>query len=124
MQRAVLKQKLGVHFYYYDKGERFHYIKLTEDLKSTLAIRSGIKNYDRIISLNGISIENDTQTQFMERFEAERHLPVQMLVCSPATYVHYKETLKPLHSNLPTVQQLQPVYASSGNEHRHELLFF
>ena len=122
MQRAVLKQKLGVHFYYYDKDERFHYIKLTEDLKSTLAMRSGIKNYDRIVTLNGVNIENDTQTQFMERFEADRHLPVQMLVCSPSTYVHYRENGKSLHNNLPTVQQLQPVYASSSNEHKHELL--
>ena len=116
MQRAVLRQKLGVSFYYYDKGERFHYIKLTEDLKSTLAIRSGIKSYDRIVTLNGVNVEHDTQNQFMERFESERHLPVQMLVCSPATYEHYRTCGKSLHHDLSTVQRLQPVYASSSNQ--------
>lgn len=123
MQRAVLRQKLGVSFCYYDKGEKIHYIKLTEDLKSSLAMRAGIKSYDRIITLNGVNVENDTQNQFMERFESERHLPVQMLLCSPATYQHYRTCGKPLHHDLRTIQRLQPVYASSSNRYSSMFAF-
>jgi hypothetical protein len=122
MQRAIPQQKLGVSCDYH-RQERFHYVKLTEDLQSTLAIRAGIKSYDRVISLNGVNIEHDTYDQLMERFDTDRYLPVQMLVCSPATYAHYKANNKPLLSDLPTVQQLKPVYATSSNYPRSKLLF-
>ncbi len=114
MQRAIPQQLLGVQFRYY-RQQRFHYIKLVEDLQLSLGRRVGIKNYDRIIFLNGVNIENDTVDQFMERFDAQQHLPVQMLVCSPATYAHYKDNNKLLHNDLPTVQRLKPVYAKSSN---------
>jgi C-terminal processing protease CtpA/Prc len=114
MQRAVLKQLLGLHFNHYDGQEKFHYIRLIKDLPLSLARRAGIKEYDRIITLNGVNIEKDTANQFMERFKSERHLPVQMLVCSPATYAHYKDNNKPIHNDLTTVQRLKPVYATSS----------
>ncbi len=114
MQRAIFQQLLGVRFYHYDGPEKFHYIEPIKDLPLSLACRGGIKNYDRIITLNGVNIEKDTFDQFMERFKSERHLPVQMLVCSPATYAHYKDNNKSIHSDLPTVQRLKPVYATSS----------
>jgi C-terminal processing protease CtpA/Prc len=114
MQRAIPEQKLGVYFHYHDQ-ERFHYITLTNELQLSLARRGGIKNYDRVISFNGVNVENDTYEQLYERFDNERHLPAQMLVCSPATYAHYKSNKKPFYSNLRTVQHLKPVHATSGN---------
>jgi len=114
MQRAIPQQLLGFSLRYHSK-QRIHYIKIIEEFQWSLAHRAGIKNYDRIISLNGINILNDTLNQLSERFDTERHLPVQMLVCSPATYEHYKANNQLLHSDLPTVQHLKPVYATSSN---------
>ena len=114
MQRAVPEQMLGVYFIY-SASQRFIFIELSDKSQSSLARRAGINSYDRIISLNGVNVENNTLKQFMNRFESERHLPVQMLVCSPATYEHYKVNKKHLHSNLPTIQRLKPVYAISSN---------
>lgn len=116
MQRAIPQQKLGVTNSYYKRNERFHFIKLTPEYPSSLARRSGIKNYDRIIFFNGINIENDSYDQFLARYDYTRHLPTQMLVCSPATYAHYKANNKPFHIDLPTVQRLTPVYATTSNE--------
>jgi hypothetical protein len=114
MQRAIPQQLLGVRLYQFDREEKFHYIELIKDLPLSLACRGGIKNYDRIICFNGVNIENHTYDQLDQRFESERHLPVQMLVCSPATYAHYKDNNKSIHSDLPTVQRLKPVYATSS----------
>ncbi|CAF5045256.1 unnamed protein product [Rotaria sp. Silwood1] len=116
MQRAIPQQKIGVSLPYFAQ-KRFHYVKLTADLPSSLARRAGLKNYDRIIFLNGINIENDTYDQFDLRFETARHLPVQMLVCSPATYEYYKTNKKQFHIDLPTIQHLTPVFATSSNKH-------
>ncbi|CAF4460211.1 unnamed protein product [Rotaria sp. Silwood2] len=112
IQRAIPEQKLGFSLCYHRK-ERFHYLKFYGDWKLSLAYRSGIKNFDRIISLNGVNIEKDTQGELGRRFDIDQHLPVQMLVCSPATYVHYRSTGKLLHSDLLTVQYLKPIYATS-----------
>ncbi|CAF2528187.1 unnamed protein product [Rotaria sp. Silwood2] len=112
MQRAIPQQKIGVQFHYFPP-ERFHYFKLTEDLASSLAHRAGLKPYDRIIFYNGINVESDTKYQFSELFKTSRNLPVQVLVCSPATYEHYKANNKRFHYDLPTIQRLKPVYATS-----------
>ena len=117
MQRAVSPQLLGVIFSYYHRQKPFNYIILDEDTPLSLARRSGIKNYDRIIFYNGINIENGTADQIRTRFRSNRHLPVQMLVCSPATYAHYKANNKPFHIDLSTVQRLTPVYATTSNEY-------
>jgi hypothetical protein len=119
MQRAIPEQRLGIT-HDYNQGQRFHFITLTKDLQSTLASRAGIKNYDRVISYNGVNIEHDTFDQFVKRFHIDRNLPVPMLVCSPTTYAHYKSNKKRLHSDLPTVQRLRPVYATSSNKHRSQ----
>ncbi|CAF2779689.1 unnamed protein product [Rotaria sp. Silwood2] len=117
MQRAIPEQLIGVQFHYFS-SERFHYIKLIEDLPSSLARRGGIRSYDRIIFLNGINIENDNLAQFDRRFKSQRHLPVQMLVCSPATYDHYKANKMSFSCDLPSVQRLKPIYATStSNSH-------
>ncbi|CAF4843076.1 unnamed protein product [Rotaria sp. Silwood1] len=115
MQRAIPKQILGFFRHYFSQ-QPFHYIKLMEDLPSSLARRAGLKNYDRVIFLNGINIENDTYDQLWYRFDTERHLPVQMFVCSPATYEYYKTNKKAFHFDLPTIQCLKPVYATSTSE--------
>ncbi|CAF2889229.1 unnamed protein product [Rotaria sp. Silwood2] len=117
MQRTIPEQLIGVQFHYFS-SERFHYIKLIEDLPSSLARRGGIRSYDRIIFLNGINIENDNLAQFDRRFKSQRHLPVQMLVCSPATYDHYKANKMSFSCDLPSVQRLKPIYATStSNSH-------
>lgn len=112
---GIPQQLLGVYRRHYHRQERFHYMELLEDLPSSLARRSGIKKYDRVIFFNGINIENDTYDQFAIRFELSKHLPIQMLVCSPSTYAHYKANKKPFHLDLPTVQRLTPVYATTSN---------
>ncbi len=116
MQRAISEQFLGVLLFPNGRlMKRMHYIKLNDNFQVSLAQRAGIKNYDRLITLNGVNIENDTFGQFLERFDSQFHLPVQMLVCSPATYAHYKDNNMSIHIDLPTVQRLKPVYATSSN---------
>ncbi|CAF3348109.1 unnamed protein product [Rotaria socialis] len=125
MQRAVPEQLLGVRFCYFIQ-QQFHYIKLNENLPSSLAHRAGLKSYDRIIFFNDVNIENENFKQFLHRFKTARHLPVQMLVCSPTTYSHYKAVGKDFHCELPTVQRLKPVYATStsnSNTDRPEIVF-
>lgn len=114
MQRLTPKQKLGFYVYYHRK-ERFHYIEFYGNWQSSLAYRAGIKNFDRIIEMNEINVENDTSEQLRKRFFTDENLPIQMLVCSPATYIHYRSTVKLLHSHLRTVHHLKPVYAEPSN---------
>jgi len=114
MQRAIPEQKLGI-FLCYHRSRRFHYIKFYGDFESSLAYRGGIRNFDRIIALNNINIENDTAKQLSNRFNVDRHRPLQMLVCSPATYEHYKSNKKVFDDNLSTIQRLRPAYATLGN---------
>ncbi|CAF5064838.1 unnamed protein product, partial [Rotaria sp. Silwood1] len=59
IQRAVPQQKLGFCVYYHRK-EHFHYIEFYNNWELSLAYQAGIKNFDRIIELNGINIEKDT----------------------------------------------------------------
>lgn len=114
MQRSTPDQLIGIQFYYY-RQDRFHYIELLSDCKSTLAYRAGLRNFDRIISINGVNIEKYRPKRCTKRFRAQSHLPVQMLVCSPATYAHYKLNDMSLHENLPTIQRLRPVFDISCN---------
>ncbi len=109
MQRSIPSQLVGISKYYHEK-DKFFYIKVTNNSQDSLAYRAGIRNFDRFISLNGINIENDTMDQLDQRFQTQLHLPVQMLVCSPSTYHHYKSNNLIIHSHLPTVQHLKPVF--------------
>ncbi|CAF1358489.1 unnamed protein product [Rotaria magnacalcarata] len=104
MQRAIPQQKIGVYFLY-SVPHRFHYIKLVEDFPSSLAQRAGIKSYDRVIFVNGVNIENDTSNQLDHRFDTERHLPFEMLVCSPATYEYTIKLTKMgnSHTDIPVI---------------------
>jgi hypothetical protein len=112
IQRSKPRQLIDITFYYY-RQDQFYYIRLRHDYESTLAYRAGLRNFDRIISINGINVEQYTPKQYAEFFKAQRHLPVQMLVCNPATYAYYKSNDIPLHENLPTVQRLRPVFDQS-----------
>jgi C-terminal processing protease CtpA/Prc len=114
MQRSVPEQRLGV-FLYFHKHEHFHYFKLFDDFQSTLAFRAGIKSFDRVIEYNGINVEADSAEDFSKRFDNARDQPVELLVCSPATYAHYKKNGKQLHSNLEAVKHLNPVRDTIGN---------
>lgn len=108
MQRSVPGQLLGTTHQYHQQ-ERFKYLTLINGSQPSLAIRSGIKNYDRVISLNGVNIEEYTYQQYTARFDVDHHLPVQLLVCSPATYAHYKLNNLSMHIDVPNIQCLQPV---------------
>ncbi|CAF1596994.1 unnamed protein product [Adineta ricciae] len=112
MQRAIVKQRLGITLAYH-KRRRVHYLRLIDRSLFSLAYRAGLKDYDRIISLNGIIIENDTPDKFKRRFCLDGSYSIQLLVCNRATYEHYKSNSKALHSGFPTVQQLVPVYATT-----------
>ncbi|CAF4900088.1 unnamed protein product [Rotaria sp. Silwood1] len=117
MQRAIPEQRLEIGLHYFIP-QKFYYIKLIEDSPSSLARRAGLKSYDRVIFLNGVNIENDSPMQFDHRFDIDRHCPVQMLVCSPATYDHYKANKMNFSCDLPSVQRLKPIYATStSNSH-------
>jgi hypothetical protein len=109
IQRIIPSQLIGIYRYYNKQG-RFHYIKLFDDFKTSLAYRAGIQNYDRLICLNGINIENETLDQITKYFKSQLNNPIQLLVCSPSTYQYYKSNNIIIHSNLPTVQHLKPVF--------------
>ncbi|CAM4979087.1 unnamed protein product [Rotaria socialis] len=115
IQRTIPQQTIGVVFHYF-APQRFHYITLTEDSPPSLTRRAGIKSFDRIIFLNGVNIENDTCDDMLFRFDTARHLPIQMLVCSPATYEHYKTNKKQFHLDLPSIQHVKPVFATSTSD--------
>jgi hypothetical protein len=108
IQRAIPEQRLGI-IPHYHRHERFHYVKLSDDYKSTLAFHAGIKSFDRVIEYNGINIEDDSAENFKKRIDDIGDQLFQLLVCSPATYAHYKKSNRHLHSHLSTVKRLQPV---------------
>ena len=89
MERATPNQLLGLrkHYQYH---QRFHFITLTEDFQFTLAYWAGIKRYDPVLSFNRLNIEGDTPEWFLECIDSQRHLPVELLVCSLVTYQYYK----------------------------------
>ncbi|CAF1329795.1 unnamed protein product [Adineta steineri] len=110
IQRIVSNQLIGIKRFY-NKQDDFHYFILSDKSDElSLAYRSGIKNFDRFICLNGINIEHETFNEITQRFNNQLNLPLQILVCSPATYHYYKTNNIHLHSHLPTVQHLKPVF--------------
>jgi C-terminal processing protease CtpA/Prc len=82
---------------------------LNDDYESTLAFRAGVKSFDRVIEYNGINIEDDSAENLKKKIEDVGDQLFQLLVCSPATYAHYKKNNKHLHSNLDTVRRLKPI---------------
>ncbi|CAF1203501.1 unnamed protein product [Rotaria magnacalcarata] len=115
IQRTIPQQKIGVCYHYF-VPQQFHYIKLAEASSPSLARRAGLKSFDRIIFLNGVNIENATSADILFRFDTARHLPVQILVCSPATYEHYKTNQKQFRLDLPSIQHVKPVFATSTSD--------
>lgn len=112
IQRSTPDQRLGIHTMYH-KHERFHYITLIKDFRSTLAYRAGLKSYDRVIELNDVNTEDESFQEFDTRFQSQKHLPTKMLVCSPATYAHYRSSNQPIRKDLPTVKRRKTIYGST-----------
>lgn len=115
--RSQSTQLLGIYREYW-KPKKFHYMTLITESRSSLAYRAGIKNYDRIITFNGVNIEEETFEQYQKIFSMNCHLPVQMLLCSPATYAHCKSQNRPIHIGLDTVKYLRPVTGIVGEIHQ------
>ncbi|CAF3912931.1 unnamed protein product [Rotaria magnacalcarata] len=109
IQHLRFDELIGINQFYHKK-DHFHYIRLSTDSQTSLAYRSGMRNFDRLISFNGINIEQETPEKIAERFKKECYRPIQILVCSPATYQHYKLNNINIHANLSTVQFLEPAF--------------
>jgi hypothetical protein len=123
VQRVIPEQSLGISPHYH-RHERFHYVKLSNDHESTLAFHAGVKSFDRIIEYNGINIEDDSAENFKKNIDDINVQFVQLLVCSPATYAHYKKNNKHLHSNLDTVKRLKPVRDIASKCAKLKLFFY
>lgn len=106
-------------FLFYHRHERFHYIKLSNDLKSKAISRTGIRSFDRIIEFDGMNIESDTIDVLKNKLNHPSDSSFQVLVCSPATYAYYKRHKKHLYSQLSTVQKLEPEPGGKGNSRRN-----
>jgi C-terminal processing protease CtpA/Prc len=113
MQKIIPEVVLGI-FPFYHRHEGFHYVKLSDDYQSTLAFHAGIKSFDRVIECNGINIENDSAENFRKIIDNTRNQLLQLLVCNPSTYTHYKKNNKRIHSSLETVKFQRPVQDTTG----------
>ncbi|CAF1133487.1 unnamed protein product [Adineta ricciae] len=94
---------------HYHRHEEFHYIRLHDHQRSTVAVHAGLKPFDRVIEYNGVNVEDDSVQSLRQKINSTNKPWIQLLLCSPATYVHYKTNHKHLHSNLDTVQLYKPV---------------
>lgn len=114
IQRSKSNELIGIYRFYNSQGN-FHYVKLFDQYEETLAYQSGIRNYDRLIAINGFYIENETFEQITKRFQNESNNPIEILVSNPSTFHFYKSNQMIIHSNLPTVQHLKSIqqYSSS-----------
>ncbi len=71
------------------------------------AALAGVKTEDHLIEVNGENIENIGDEQVKQRIRAIKYpQPLQILVADTATYNHYKQQNKMIHSRLPTVKKL------------------
>ena len=115
IQRSSLQQSLGIEFRYH-KHEEFYYVGATNYVPDSLPARAGIKCYDRVIEVNGTNVEFNSYEKFSECIAnaKKNQCTIQLLVCSPATYVHYKTNNKSLHSNLETVKLMKPIRDDLG----------
>ena len=102
MHRATRDQSFGLMLRYH-RHEGFHYVTLLGDPRSNAAYSAGVRNFDRLIEFNGIHIETDSADALSKRMNEVDTLNLQLLVCSPATYMHYKANGVPLHRHLGTV---------------------
>jgi len=113
MHRTIPTQRVGIRNWYHRQEQIVHW-SLDNTLKSPLAYHAGIKDNDVLIVLNGISLENYTLDGYYARFDSTRDLPVEVLVCDWPTYLNYKNRKQTIHCNLPTVQHLKPVFATTS----------
>lgn len=114
IQRLTSDQRLGTVMLQ-NRNYQFYFIQLCSNQYTDLLNRSGLKNFDRIISINGVNIEQKTLLELIRFVRQQQHLPVQLLVCSPSTYEHYKLNHSPLHEHLPTVQRCKPVFYTKSS---------
>jgi hypothetical protein len=96
-------------FLHYHRHEGFHYLTLNDDDTNSLALRAGLKSFDRIIQWNDQDVQNWTGTQLQQCFDSNEGRTLRLLVCDPATFRHYRESNRSIDANLDTVQQLEPV---------------
>lgn len=96
-------------FLNYHRHEGFHYLMMNSDETHTLAYRSGLQSCDRIIEFNAVNIEKYTKEELQRELDSLNKQPLQLLVCSPATYLHYKEQRLEINNHLKTVQVCYPV---------------
>ncbi|CAF3664815.1 unnamed protein product [Rotaria sordida] len=109
MQRSNLDHLIGLSYQFHN-FEHFYYIEsLKDESNSKLAFCAGVKCFDRVIEFNGVNIEGDSEDELLNRIDKSNVLTIQLLVCSPATYAHYKSKNKHIHSNLETVKVMRPV---------------
>ena len=101
---------------HYHRHEEFHYIHLHDYQRSTVAMHAGLKPFDRIIEYNGVNVEDDSVVNLKQRINSTNKPWIQLLVCNPATYTHYKMNREHLHSNLDTVQFYKPVRNPAGKQ--------
>ena len=106
IQRTVSGQSTGL-FSHYHRHECFHYITLNADDQSSVAYRAGLRSFDRVIECNGIQIEAEPADHLQQTLDRTGTRPLQMLVCSPATYLHYKQNNKRLHGDLASVLAIE-----------------
>jgi hypothetical protein len=103
MHRATRDQSFGLILRYH-RHEGFHYVTLLGDPGSNLAHSAGVRSFDRLIEFNGMNIETDSADALSKRLNDVDTLYLHLLVCSPATYMHYKAKGVPLHRHLDTVK--------------------
>lgn len=122
IRRSKVGELIGIYRYYNKQGH-FHYVKLFDNYEKTLAYQSGIRNYDRLISFNGINIENESFEQINQRFQNPSNHFIQLLVCNPSTFHFYKSNHYLIHQNLPTVQHISSTILFSFFNRKNSFFF-
>ena len=109
IKRSTANLPVGISLHYH-RHERFHYLKLVDDDSSALTKRAGLKSFDRIIEYNNINVEDYSIEELKRKIEDKINLHFQVLVCSPATYKHYKRNHKKIHYQMSTVRRRRSVH--------------
>jgi hypothetical protein len=117
LSRLITHEHLGFEFHYH-KQQRFHYILLTANDDISLAQLAGLRNFDRIIEMNGKNVEDvpgweKLQEQFCFLLNQQPEDPIKFTVLDPNTYNRYKESNKSLSSFSSAVTVMKPIQIDS-----------
>ena len=109
MKPSTENESLGIRIRYH-RHESFFYVTFDDrqEQMNTLAYRAGLRPYDRVIEHNGVNIEKLSSTEFQRRWDTRRKETTQLLVCSPATYLHYKQLNQSITRKFLTVMLITP----------------